>query len=149
MMAQEGVIPRRPKHSQSPVAQENTTKVQNPVHDDNLERLVAALTAGGVPFCAKQWPLAVGSEPGRQCHSTCERLCPRVKILPPPPNKTRWMDYADTARKCTRNHEVEREQQGRTDSTGRESEPRVAIGRLALCAWLDPCCVQLVVQPRE
>jgi hypothetical protein len=47
--------------------------------------LVAALAAGGVPFCDQQWSLTVGSHLGRQCHSCCERTCLRVTI--PPPSK--------------------------------------------------------------
>jgi hypothetical protein len=50
----------------------------------NWYNLVAALAAGGVPFCEQQRTLAFGSYPGRQCHSCCERTCIRV---PPPPKK--------------------------------------------------------------
>jgi hypothetical protein len=52
----------------------------------NWYNLVAALAAGGVPFCDQQRSLTVGSHLGRQCHSCCERTCPRVTI-PPPPKK--------------------------------------------------------------
>jgi hypothetical protein len=52
----------------------------------NWYNLVAALAAGGVPFCDQQRSLTVGSHLGRQCHSCCERTCLRVTI--PPHNVT-------------------------------------------------------------